>query len=268
MESNLSIASVTSTVCQLMGVPFNNRDIKPSFKKIIDAANTTGIKHIQKFLVYAPDAIGLHLYKPYRSYFKSVEKVAPLSVHMSSVDPSVTPVCFASMFTGVSPEIHGIRKYEKPLVQHKTLFDYLIEANKKVAIVAVINSSIDIIFRNRQIDYFSEVYDEDVTRKTIELIKSDKHDFILAYHQEYDDIMHKTHPFSKEAINAMKNHISAFNSLTEVVDKYWSKYDRAVAFTPDHGAHTNSGDGKGTHGKNIPEDMDIQHFFGLAEKNK
>ena len=46
------------------------------------------------------------------------------------------------------------KKYDKPVLRCETIFDSLVNAGKKVAIVAVRNSSIDSIFRERTIDYY------------------------------------------------------------------------------------------------------------------
>lgn len=56
--------------------------------------------------------------------------------------PSVTPVCFASMYSGVMPEIHGIMRYEKPVLKIKTVFDALAAAGKRCAIVSTEGDSI------------------------------------------------------------------------------------------------------------------------------
>ena len=55
---------------------------------------------------------------------------------MLSVMPSVTPVCFASMYTGVMPDVHGIKFYTKPVLKIETFFDVLIKAD--VVDVAVV----------------------------------------------------------------------------------------------------------------------------------
>ena len=74
------------------------------------------------------------------------------------------------MFTGGQPANHGVRQYERPVLTCDTLFDVLIGASKKLAIVAVADSSIDLIFRSREIDYFSEPNDSIVTQRTIDVL--------------------------------------------------------------------------------------------------
>jgi hypothetical protein len=177
--------------------------------------------------------------------------------------PSVTPVCFASMFTGAAPEEHGITKYEKPVLQCDTVFDALSRAGWRVAIVAVKGSSIDTIFRNRNVDYFSEDYDPQVIARAEALLQEGVHSLVLAYLQEYDDTLHRTTPFSVAALHAMRNNIAAFDYLATVFDRAWAQYDRAILFCPDHGGHIDPDTGRGTHGLSSPDDLEVLHFFGL-----
>jgi hypothetical protein len=171
------------------------------------------------------------------------------------------------MFTGAPPRVHGITVYQKPVLTCDTLFDALIRAGKRPAIVAVANSSIDLIFRDRQMDYFSERYDPEVTQRTVELLRAGEHDFILSYHQEYDDALHATSPKSESSMRAAGNHVSAFAALAETARSAWAEHDHAVVFAPDHGAHVDIETGAGTHGQDIPEDMHVRHCYGFAERS-
>ena len=137
-----------------------------------------------------------------------------------------------------------------------------------MAIVAVKGSSIDMIFRGRPLDYFSEIYDDAVTDRVLKLIQEDRHEFILAYHQEYDDALHKTTPSSPEAMDALSSHIKSFDTLAGATGLHWKQHDRAVMFAPDHGAHVDSATGRGTHGDDIPEDMEVIHFFGFYRSDR
>ncbi|MGC9367354.1 MAG: alkaline phosphatase family protein [bacterium] len=262
-----TIANLTPTVSSLMKLQGETSDSKRYLEAVLEKAKQMGITSVEKVLIYAPDALGVHLHKRFKSCFDKVGRIAPVSVEVQAVYPSKTPVCFATMFTGVLPEVHGICTYEKPVVKMQTLFDTAIASGKKVAIAAVAGSSIDLIFRERKIDYFSEQYDPQVTDRIQDLIKTGRHDLILAYHQEYDDMLHKTDPFSAEAIKAMENHISSFERLAKSFNYYWSEYNRLIIFAPDHGAHVDPATGKGYHGLDIPEDMEVVHYYGLYKKD-
>jgi hypothetical protein len=256
-----TIASVTGTVCQLFRIEAGG--IEPSLSPVIERAKALGLDRCERVLLYAPDAVGLPLCDAFPEALEAVAREAPTIVRVRSVVPPVTPVCFATMFTGRPPASHGIRTYERPALRCETLFDRLVSAGKRVAIVAVRDSSIDRIFRGRAIDYFSEIYDPEVTTRTLQLLEEDRHDFVLAYHQEYDDTLHRTTPGSPEAVEALRNHVHAFVQLARAAAEFWAPYPRVLGFVPDHGAHVDPHTGKGTHGLDIPEDMDVRHFYGV-----
>jgi hypothetical protein len=259
-----SIQSVTPTICALMGIdPPEISTADPLTDVVRAAQEVLRGRPVQKCLVYAPDALGNHLSRRFPDLFQSVAGAAPVETAVQSVLPPKTPVCFASMFTGAAPERHGIRQYERPVLRCDTLFDALIRAGRRAAIAAVKNCSIDLIFRERKIDYHSETYDPEVTERVEALLEADRHDFLLAYHQEYDDSMHATEPFSEQAVRAAGNHAAAFLRIAKAFDERWSRHDRMIIFAPDHGAHRNPADGRGTHGEDIPEDMELRHFYGF-----
>ncbi|MDX2495356.1 MAG: hypothetical protein QNK27_10375 [Desulfuromusa sp.] len=257
------ITAIAPTICKLMGIAPPALSDKRFLGEVVEAAKRDGIATVEKCLVYAPDAVGLQMYQDFRSLFDVVLRHAPIAVPLCAVIPPITPVCFASMFTGAQPRDHGLQKKGKPVLTCDTLFDALIRAGKRVAIVSVKEQSMDLIFRKRKIHYFSEPDDQAVTHRTIEIIKSDNYDFIVAYHCEYDDILHEKTHYCTEAIQALRNDIAAFTQLADTMDVIWQRNNRAIVFAPDHGAHIDPESGKGTHGINIPQDMHIQHYFGI-----
>jgi hypothetical protein len=250
-----------------MGVEAPKRSTKKVIESVISAFEALKINRIEKCLIYAPDAIGQSLFVEKHDWFSQVLKFAPLEVHLQSIMPPKTPVCFASMFTGASPKVHGIGSYEKPVLKCDTLFDALARAGKKVAIASVKESSIDMIFKGRKVDYFTEEYDPEVKDRTIKLLGEGKHDLILAYNQEYDDVMHREGTRSYVALGALRNHLRTFQELALAFNDKWKKYNRMLVFAPDHGAHQETKEGKGFHGNDIPEDMEVVHLYGLKKAN-
>lgn len=260
-----TIASVASTVARLFGAPLPTEECESPLASVLDARRQTiGTVSLERCLIYCPDALGVHIWNARPDLASAVSNHAALRVPVSSVLPPVTPVCFASMFTGVPPELHGIRKYERPVLKRETLFDALLRAGKKIAIVAVRNSSIDLIFRERKLDYFSEDYDNEVLGRAVDLVNQNHHDLIVAYHQEYDDLLHKTEPFSEECLQAAAHHVASFRTLVETVCSAWRSLPHAILFAPDHGAHVDPATGHGDHGENIPEDMHLYHWYGFG----
>lgn len=259
-----SIAACTPTITALMGIaPPALCRAEPLPAVTAALAQLAAGGQVDRCLVYAPDAVGASLRHRYPADFELVSRHAPLEIELRAELPSKTPVCFASMFTGAGPEQHGIRQYEKPVLACDTLFDALLRAGKHVAIVTVRDSSIDYIFRQRELDLFSEDYDPQVTARALELFARDEHDFILVYHQEYDDTLHRATPFCDEALRAFRRHLASFAELAEAAAEHWRRHTWAIAFSPDHGAHVDPDSGKGTHGSDLPDDLEVRHFWGL-----
>jgi len=252
------LRSFTPTLTQLLEIAAPKLATCTPFSELESYAGK-----IKKALIYCPDAFGVHALTHLPRLEVRIQATSTHQVALQAVFPPVTPVCFASLFTGGAPKEHGIEKYAKPVLTCDTLFDALIRARKKVALVAVADSSVDRIFRDRALDYFSMPYDPLVTMKTLELMKSGEHDVIIAYHQEYDDLLHDTSPFSELAIKALERHTETWEFLVRSCRKIWKK-EFVAAFTPDHGAHTDPKTGRGDHGEQRPEDMDLRHFFHLA----
>jgi predicted AlkP superfamily pyrophosphatase or phosphodiesterase len=226
----------------------------------LDLKNYEG--KINKALIFCPDAFGFHALQKFPELYDRIKKSSTHEVELLSIFPPITPVCFASLFTGATPKEHGIEQYEKPVLKCDTIFDALIRAHKKVAIVAVKNSSIDILFRERELDYFSMDYDPLVSVKALELLHKNEYDVIIVYHQEYDDLLHDSGLFSELAVKALNHHVDSWELLVREASRAW-KENFLVAFTPDHGGHTDLSNGFGDHGENSPEDMELRHFFYL-----
>jgi hypothetical protein len=224
-----------------------------------------GEQKVDRILVYNPDCIGLWHYQKYTDLFIPVLVNTQLTVPMATVSPAWTPVCFGSMYTGVLPTVHGIMKYEKPVIKTDSFFDSLPRAGKKVANVAVEHSSMAMIYLERPIDYHIMSYDNQVIDEALKLIAEDKHDAITVYNQEYDDMIHRTTPESTVAINAIRHHVEAFMKLVEAVKKNWKGHDTLIVFAPDHGNHYDW-DGHGNHGEFREEDVNINHYYRIIRK--
>jgi hypothetical protein len=258
-----TIASVTPTLCKLMGVKPPSIATEEPVKEVLNIAKKIGLDEIERALIYAPDALGEWIYRENIALYSKVKRAAPIEVEVSSINPTWTPVCYASVFTGAKPEAHGITKYEKPVLTCDTLFDAFIRAGKRVALVAVKNSSIDLIFRGRKMDYYTEEYDPQVETRVLDVINDFDYDLIVAYHQEYDDLMHGSTPRDPNAMKAFQRHLTSFSTLTTTFNSKYIEKSRVVAFCPDHGTHIDPKSGKGSHGTDSPEDMKVRHFWGL-----
>lgn len=259
--NHYSLTGVAAALTQALGAekPAQAADANPSLSALIESAGP-----VDRVVMYNPDAIGLWLYQKYTEYYLPLQKHVQLSLPLCTVMPSVTPVCFGTMYTGAMPEVHGIQSYTKPVIKIDTVFDALLRAGKRPAIVSTAGDSLSVIFLERKMDYF--IYDtmEEVNQKALELIAEDKYDFILIYNADYDSIMHRWAPESKEALDALKHDIHFFDTLAEAIRKGNKGHTTLLGFAPDHGCHEI--DGKlGSHGLDMPEDLNIMHFYGIIK---
>ncbi len=226
------------------------------------AALTASAGPIDRILMYNPDAVALWLYQKYTEYYLPLQKHISLTLPLQAVMPSVTPVCFGTMYTGALPEIHGIRAYEKPVIRIDTVFDALIRAGKKPAIISTAGDSISRIFLEREMDYFIYPTTEEVLQKAHEVIAEDKYDLVVVYDATYDSTMHGNAPEGALSLEVLKQNIVAFDALAQAVRTHWTAHNTLIGFAPDHGCHEIDG-GLGSHGLDMIEDLNILHFYGI-----
>ncbi len=222
-----------------------------------------------RVVMYNPDAIAQWIYKKYPDFMKGTKERIGKEIYLSSVMPSVTPVCFGTMYTGAQPSVHGIQKYEKPIIRIDTLFDALVRAGKKVALITYATCSLSRIYLERNIDYyhFEKGGIAAVNAKAAEIILRDEHDFIVIYNGNYDSVMHKKGPESKEALAELRLNDHVFTCIANLIETNWKHHNTLLGFAMDHGCHEIDG-GCGSHGLDMPEDINIVHLYKGFAKEK
>lgn len=261
--NSFSLTGIASALAAALGVEAPAQAESPNSQLIGLVRDGVPGGKVDRVLMYNPDAIAMWIYQKYTALFNDAVKHAQLAIPLQTVMPSVTPVCFGSMYTGAYPQVHGIRRYEKPVIKIDTLFDALIRADKKCAIIGDPQCSLSHIFLEREMDYFRLETIEEINAKAMELIERDEHDLIVVYNGNYDATMHKTGPESEEAIAQLKDNVRTFDILVEKVRTCWKQHNTLYAFAMDHGCHEIDG-GCGAHGLDMPEDLNILHLYGLC----
>jgi len=255
-----SLDTLCAALCQIMGIAPPELAASPA-EELVQYADTVfdGGK-ADRIFMYNPDAVAQWIEDKYPQYIKNVTAITDFTIQFKTVMPSVTPVCFATMYTGTQPEVHGIRKYEKPVLAIDTLFDDIIKSGKKAAIVADKNCSIGKIFLNRNMDYY--IYDNlpEINAKAAELIMRDEHDLIVVYNGNYDSVMHKNGPEAPVALAELRQNDAAFATFCELIKNNWQAHNTLAGFAMDHGCHEIDGD-CGSHGLDMPEDINIRHHY-------
>ena len=165
MYNAISMTRMASTIAYAMGAeaPRQADPAIPLVNDMVDQMLHGG--KADRVLIYNPDCVGLWMYQKYTEDLAPVLHATQLALPIATVSPSWTPVCFGSMYTGVSPDVHGIKGYVKPVITVDSLFDSLPRSGKKVALVTVENSSMAMVYLNRDIDYYIESYDDAATER-------------------------------------------------------------------------------------------------------
>ena len=260
MKNINSLDTLCSSLAYAIGVdaPLNAANPNPDLCKYVD--EKLGGERADRIFMYNPDAIAQWIYQKYAVMFAEAKKATEVEIPFCTVMPSVTPVCFGTMYTGAQPAVHGIQSYTKPVVAIDTIFDALIRNGKKPAIVSTAGDSLSKIFLERKMDYY--IYDtvEKVNAKAAELIIADKHDFIVVYNGNYDSYMHKFAPESTEALAELRSNVRSFGMFCELIEENWKQHNRLVGFAMDHGCHEIDGN-CGSHGLDMDEDLNITHLY-------
>ena len=267
MRNHTSLDSVCGALAYAIGIEPPKHAAAPNEELVAYIDGQLEGRKADRIFMYNPDAIAQWIYEKYPNLLREVTEKTDISLPLSSVMPSVTPVCFATMYTGAQPEVHGIRKYEKPIVKLDTLFDAMIRAGKKCAIVANVKCSIGMIFLEKDMDYYLYSSLAEINAKGAELILEDKYDFIVVYNGNYDARMHKCSPEGLESLCELRANSETFAMFSEMIKEHWAHHDTLVGFAMDHGCHEIDDD-LGSHGLDMDEDMNILHRYKIYPANK
>lgn len=257
-----SLDTLCGALCYAMGIDAPKQAAAPSAELCAYVDEKLGGKKTDRIFMYNPDAIAQWVWEKYPQLLTEVRKAAEFRVPFQTVIPSVTPVCFGTMYTGAQPAVHGIRAYVKPVIAIDTVFDALIRAGKKPAIVSTAGDSMSKIFLERNMDYF--LYDTvaEVNAKAAELILGDSYDFIAVYNGNYDSVMHKFGPESIEALGELRANAAAYAMFDALIRTHWKSHNTLVGFAMDHGCHEIDGN-CGSHGLDMEEDLNIVHSYQI-----
>ena len=138
---------------------------------------------------------------------------------------------------GRGREGRGICTYVRPQLTCDNLFDQLIRAGKRVAIIAMTDSTFLHIFAGRELDYFETRNAVETQEKALELIATDQYDVISIHTFEYDDAAHAYGPESKEGLNAISIEAEGFDRIAEALRAFRDKHRILLTYSPDHGQH-------------------------------
>ena len=91
---------------------------------------------------------------------------------------------------------------------------------------------------------------------------------MVCYQGDYDHIMHLTVPESAASLEVMELNIRQFRELADYAKACWKDHSILFTVSPDHGMHIDCQSGHGTHGSDMPYDMELIHLFGFQKRQE
>lgn len=275
--NNISLTHYCATVCKLMGIEPPEHAQAP-LDWVVDTLNQLCKDGFDRVLIHNPDAVGMWLYQDYPDAFEPVLRNTQLTIPFRSVMPSVTPVCFGTMYTGAEPAVHGIQAYAKPVIKIDTFFDAVLRAGKSVALIATPTCSLSNIFLERDIHFYHCKNEGEVIEKTQQLIAEDAYDVICVYTYMFDTLNHRNGPYHPQTLNALYRQGQYFDMLVSTVKRCWKQHNTLVSFSPDHGVHevvpygselnSKGNPVRGHHGSDCTQDLNILHYMGVVRASE
>ena len=270
MLNEISMDTVCASLAYAMGIEPPAHAAAPNAPLTDYVDRVLGGKKVDRIVMYNPDAVGQWVYEKYPYLTAEVVANTELELPLRTVMPSVTPVCFGTMYTGAQPEVHGIQEYAKPVIKIDSLFDAMIRAGKKCAIVSNPKCSLNNIFREREMDYFEGEDCDIVNAIAAQLILEDNYDFLVIYNGNYDFRQHRAGPEGLDALTELKCNSRAFHTFAHMIQKNWKHHNTLLGFAMDHGCHQipplekpNGTVYLGSHGDAIPEDLNVVHRYKI-----
>lgn len=262
MKNEISLDTICSALTYAMGIPAPEHSAPANSQLTAYVDETLAGKKVDRVFMYNPDAIAQWIWEKYPQLVGRVSDNTDIQVPLLSVMPSVTPVCFGTMYTGAQPAVHGIQSYTKPVITIDTIFDALIRAGKKPVILAYGKCSLSKIYLEREMDYYFFSTLDEANAKAAQLILEDKYDFYVLYNGNYDSVMHKTGPESIDSLGELVANSRTFAMLCAMISEHWKQHNTLIGFAMDHGCHEID-DERGSHGLDMEEDLNIVHSYKI-----
>lgn len=251
--------AVASTVCAILGVdPPADAEEEPIAAAVEALAGTERLAHI------VIDALGIATWKRYPNSARIVGRLAEVRyVEIQSVLPAITPVNFATIASGASPETHGITNREQQLTVDTT-FARLQAAGKSSAVCGRALSTTGILLAPHSSN--PGVAESNTDKEVMELFMAragEQVDYILAQLLDVDEAGHLGGPFERYTNQALaRTGFRVRNMLQAAAENGY-----ALLLQGDHGQHDVEPeddapeDHKGTHNGRRQEDVRVPFIF-------
>lgn len=233
------------TISALLGLPAPAQATEspiPAIKESVGSA--------ERVAVVAPDALGVAILERWTQEMPFLTSLVDRRrVTLRAVMPTITPVNFATMVTGVVRDVHGIGAWKDDFTC-ETLFDVIrAHGGKSAGVGRVGYTGSELLGRSADLWGKAESKtDDEVEALALGFAEKEEPQFIIVQLGATDDIFHRHGPSSPEVIPTLH---ATDERLSRMVGRL-TELGYAVIVDADHGQHdTEKG---GSHG--TAEDVD------------
>jgi len=225
------MCAVAPTVATLMGVrPPMGAEVGPISEVVAQ------LGRVQRLAMVVIDAFGLATWDCARVNCPTVNALAAYHwLVLHAVLPPITPVNFATMVTGASPQAHSVRVRTDPL-ELETLFDVLRAEGRSTAALGRALSTVGILLAPLadmgKVARSNE--DEELLYLGLETVRKDEPDYFLLQFLAVDSASHQYGPFSPANAQAVAETDRRLRRLVEQL----AAQEYALLLLADHGQHT------------------------------
>ncbi len=256
-----SMESVAVTSTMILGLEKPDKSTEIFIEEVV-----RDLKPSNKLGVISLDALGLY---PWYYHQESMPFLTSLikenSVILRAVMPSITPVNHATMVSGTTVDIHGIKTYDDNF-RCETIFDILKRNNlKSMGCGRPDWTGHRLLARYAEIKCVSpESSDDSLLATFLNNCIRHKPTYFIVQFGDPDDYFHKYGPYSVKVSEILYNVDKRLKKVIDVLEKEYS-----FLILADHGQHTvitRIGEIKGKHGKSYMEDLLVPLTWLKAKK--
>ena len=220
-------------------------------------------------LLFCPSAVGSVVLDHYHDLADKIKGIAPIAQDFLAPYPADTAASYASMLSGVTFDHTNRQAYERVFDDkaqpHRNLLTEC-KGKRRVAVITTDQHPCRRIWQDTGAEICTARSDMDVVTRAVEFIRKDCYDLIIVMVEEFDAMLHATRLYGKRCDQAMQNHVTEFELLSDAVAVYM-RGNTFVGFCPDHGCHKDFLGG-GTHRSHKAEDLNVTHYFGVVSSLK
>lgn len=269
-QNTLSATRIAATIADIAGFDAPP-EAAPAVEWIADIMKERLGGHADNVLIFSADAVAAWLVRKYPEKFAKIWNRAPMMIPVRTVMPTITPIDYAAFFSGAMPDVNGVDRYLKPilspeltqpLLKSDSLIAAAVRSGRRVCVITCSDGCIASMLSRSGADFRIIPGDDDEAMflEAKSVVESGEYDFVFLYQLGFDYAQHGHGPEGEAALATLDRIIGRFETLCKTAEKNWHG-STLVMFHTDHGCHKEE-NGSGSHGKDIPEDTDIFHFWG------